>query len=131
MLHCPPYTDSTDGHTWDGPQGWDVEAVRTTLAPIFESSTFGRPHRKADVVFSGHNHFYERSQYNGVHYIVTGGGGAPLHTPISPPNPEHNAGQERAAKAYHYCRVDVPASGALHLTVREKDGTLIEELDLD
>jgi len=83
------------------------------------------------VVFSGHNHFYERSEYKGVHYIVTGGGGAPLHTPISRPNPEHNVGQERPEKAHHYCRVDVPASGSLHLTVRARDGTLIEELDLD
>ena len=93
--------------------------------------TSPRLHRKADVLFSGHNHFYERSKYNGVHYIVTGGGGAPLHTPISPPDPLHNVGQEKAAKARHYCRVDVPASGALHLTVREEDGTPIEELDLD
>ena len=129
LLHCPPYTDSTDGHKWGDED--DVVPVRTILAPIFESSTSPRPHRKADVVFSGHNHFYERSKYNGVHYIVTGGGGAPLHTPISPPDPEGNVGQERAEKAYHYCRVDVPASGALHLTVREEDGTLIEELDLD
>ena len=133
MLHCPPYTDCDNsvqppGHTWLAD---DVTAVRTILAPIFENSTSPRAHRKADVVFSGHNHFYERSGYNGVHYVVTGGGGAPLHTPISPPLPGHNVGQQKAAKAWHYCRLDVGASGPLHLVVREKDGALIEELDLD
>ena len=129
LLHCPPYTDSSDSpHTWDAT---DVTAVRTTLAPIFESATSPRVHRKADVVLSGHNHFYERSLYNGVHYVVTGGGGAPLHAPISPPTPGHNVGQQKAAKAWHYCRLDVPISGPLHLVVREKDGALVEELDLD
>jgi hypothetical protein len=31
-----------------------------------------------DAVFSGHNHIYERYLYNGIHYLVTGGGGAHL-----------------------------------------------------
>jgi hypothetical protein len=129
LLHCPPYTDSSDStHPW---HATDVTAVRTTLAPIFESSTSPRVHRKADVVLSGHNHFYERSLYNGVHYIVTGGGGAELHTPISPPLLGHNVGQQKAAKAFHYCRMDVPGAGALHLTVRTQVGALIEKLDLD
>jgi predicted phosphodiesterase len=31
-----------------------------------------------DIVFSGHDHDYERSVKNGIYYIVTGGGGASL-----------------------------------------------------
>jgi len=31
-------------------------------------------------VFLGHVHGYEHSLVSGVHYIVSGGGGAPLHT---------------------------------------------------
>jgi len=30
----------------------------------------------------GHQHFYDRYTYNGVHYIVSGGGGGPLVTPL-------------------------------------------------
>jgi 3',5'-cyclic AMP phosphodiesterase CpdA len=30
------------------------------------------------AVFSGHDHNYERSEYNGISYIVSGGGGAPM-----------------------------------------------------
>lgn len=32
-----------------------------------------------NIVFNGHDHDYERSFKNGVYYIVTGGGGAPLY----------------------------------------------------
>jgi len=53
-----------------------------------------------DIVFNGHDHSYERSYVNGVFYIVTGGGGAPLYE------------QERASpyslvfhSAYHFCRL--------------------------
>jgi predicted MPP superfamily phosphohydrolase len=31
------------------------------------------------AVFSGHDHFYERSYHSKIYYIVTGGGGAPLY----------------------------------------------------
>ena len=61
--------------------------------PLFEE--YG-----VDVVFTGHDHCYERSFANGVFYIVTGGGGGPLYE------------QERASQhslvfesAYHFCRL--------------------------
>jgi 3',5'-cyclic AMP phosphodiesterase CpdA len=41
------------------------------LMPLFEEYN-------VDIVFSGHDHDYERSVKNGIYYIVTGGGGAPL-----------------------------------------------------
>jgi acid phosphatase type 7 len=44
-------------------------AVRAHLVPVFEA-------HGVDVVFMGHDHSYERTQpINGVHYIVSGGGG--------------------------------------------------------
>ncbi len=33
------------------------------------------------VVLTGHSHFYERYVADGIDYVVTGGGGAPSHTP--------------------------------------------------
>jgi hypothetical protein len=34
---------------------------------------------QVDAVFSGHDHNYQHNLVNGVHYLVSGGGGAPLY----------------------------------------------------
>jgi predicted MPP superfamily phosphohydrolase len=63
-FHVPPYSSLRE----------DAEeiAVREVLAPLFEQ-------HGVDVVFNGHHHNYQRSTVNGVTYIVTGGGGAPIY----------------------------------------------------
>ncbi len=78
-----------------GSHGSDL-TVRNTFCPVFE--TYG-----VDAVFMGHDHLYERSLYNGITYIVAGGGGAPLYPPDQNPNPY----QVYADDIYHYCRVSV------------------------
>ncbi len=35
------------------------------------------------MVFSGHNHYYERYEYEGMDFVVTGGGGATFYEPAS------------------------------------------------
>jgi len=42
------------------------------LVPLFELYD-------VDMVFTGHDHNYEHGEVNGIHYVVTGGGGAPLY----------------------------------------------------
>ena len=64
-MHNPPYTATERDNAVD-------QALRATLVPLFEQ--YG-----VDVVFSGDDHFYRHSLRNGIHYIITGGGGAPLH----------------------------------------------------
>jgi hypothetical protein len=50
-------------------------ALREALCPLFEEY-------RVDMVFNGHSHFYQRNgPINGVIYLITAGGGAPLHTP--------------------------------------------------
>ena len=47
--------------------------LRALLAPVYTSSGI-------DVVFNGHDHFYERTRpIGGVVYVTTGAGGAPLY----------------------------------------------------
>ena len=76
LFHYPAYSS--------GPHGSSAE-VQTYLVPLFE--THG-----VDVVFTGHDHHYERTcpirddacttvDDDGVVYYVTGGGGAPLYIP--------------------------------------------------
>lgn len=64
-FHPPPYTTNT-GHSSD-------LTVRQFICPLLE-----RFH--VQVAFMGHVHAYERSLVNGVNYVITGGGGAPLYT---------------------------------------------------
>jgi hypothetical protein len=52
------------------------------------------------AVFQGHNHNYQRAERNGVLYITTGGGGAPLY-PIGDRTPE----TKFAKVVNHYCRI--------------------------
>ena len=73
-----------------------------------------------DVVFSGHNHNYEHSLINGVHYVVTGAAGAPLYSV--------RGGQEWSIKAeavHHFCSVRVNPDGYDLVAVR-RDGTLLD-----
>lgn len=64
LLHYPVYTSSF--------HQTQLKELRENLVPVFEQ--YG-----VDVVFSAHNHGYERSFSNGIYYITTAGGGAPLY----------------------------------------------------
>jgi len=72
FFHEPPYTTNT-GHSSN-------TTVRQYLCPLFE-----RFH--VAIAFQGHVHCYEHALVNGVHYIIAGGGGAPLYTGWNPPQP--------------------------------------------
>ncbi len=69
--------------------------LRNALEPLF--NRYG-----VQVVFSGHNHFYQRSEeLNGTVYITSAGAGAPLYSP------EDAWFVNNSKKAYHYCLVSV------------------------
>jgi len=66
FLHRPPFSCVLHG----GPQNDDTEQeVQDYLVPVFEQ--YG-----VDVAFFGHEHSYERSEKEGVVYIIQGNGGA-------------------------------------------------------
>ena len=58
-----------------------------------------------DVVFEGHEHFYHHHVEDGVQYVITGGGGAPLMTPPWP-----LAGDIFSWSGYEHVKVDETAS---------------------
>ena len=67
---------------------------------------------KVDVVFSGHIHDYERFLKNGVIYMVTGGGGAPLGFGLYSPDRKHLPGSVKEAAGYlHYVLAEVQEDG--------------------
>jgi len=85
-LHRPPYSSGNHGSEMD---------VRNAWCLIFEE--YG-----VDIVFAGHDHCYERTEkINGVIYIVTGGGGAPLY------DVGKSSWTAYSAKAYHFCLINI------------------------
>lgn len=103
FFHQPPY--SSGGH------GSDL-AVRSTLCPLFER--YG-----VDMVFNGHDHDYERGYVNGVYYIVTGGGGAPLMTV------GYNSWTQYSLSQYECCKISITQQDFV-MQVMTPDGTVLD-----
>jgi predicted phosphodiesterase len=70
-----------------------------------------------DVVFNGHNHIYEHGLVNGVHYVVTGGGGVTPSTTY-----ETRDWTVYVESTRHFCTVDV-TDGGYHMVAYRTDGT--------
>ncbi len=79
FFHQPPHTSgphSGDDYDLDGAR--DVVALQTELLPVLT-------HYGVQVVFNGHDHDWERfAPVDGLHCVVTGGGGAFLYTQVNP-----------------------------------------------
>jgi len=101
-FHTPPYSSSTHGSALN---------VRNALCPLF--TQYG-----VAVVFNGHDHDYERSYVNGVYYIVTGGGGAPLYAN------RYNSWTQFSASQYHCCKVVINKSSLTLEAIQPNGGVL-------
>jgi len=66
-MHRPAFSSSQRNA-----QG-DYDDLKSLFVPIFEQ--YG-----VDLVFSGHDHFYERLHKNNITYMITAGAGAPLYS---------------------------------------------------
>lgn len=79
---------------------------------------------KVDALFAGHDHNYQHHLVNGVHYIITGGGGAPLAN-VDSPIPGVT---QKVEKIEHYVRVKVEGKRA-RMEAVALDGRLIDSID--
>jgi hypothetical protein len=113
LVHQGPY--SHPAHPRSGHGG--SEAVRAAIAAA------GKVH-PIEVVFAGHEHFYERGEIDGLHYFVLGGGGAPLEEP-DPSFP----GVRAALKALSYAAVEV-CGCHVRGTARDISGKVIDSFKL-
>lgn len=112
FFHHPPFSNGTHGGSQSTHDCW---------APLFQE--YG-----VDIVFCGHDHLYTRYDtypvdsdvpgINGVTYVVTGGGGAPLY----PPNDINQAPIAFTQMVYHYLVVQV-SGNTIDVTMRRVDGT--------
>lgn len=108
ILHEPPWSTNA-GHSGN-------LMVRQYLCPLFEQF-------RVTIAFQGHIHAYEHSLVNGVHYIITGGGGAPLHS-------RWDSAQTWTVyreATYEFCVVDVRGDSVISYGVRP-DGSVFDSL---
>ena len=76
-----------------------------------------------DLVLGGHEHNYERSERNGITYILTGGGGSYLR----PVNVNKNPYQKSAAAEFHHMRIKVEGDRLFVSTICDVDRRLIPD----
>lgn len=109
IMHHPLYTN---GIHWP-----DEKGVRKDLEPLF--LRYG-----VDMVFSGHNHMYERLERKGIVYITTGGAGGKLYPRI---RWWHSADVSRLR--HHYCRLERHGR-ALSMQAVNAAGRVLDEITL-
>lgn len=90
-----------------------AEKLRGRLGPILKAG-------KVQLVINGHDHDYQHHLSEGIHYLVTGGGGAPLYS-VTPDTPFVKA----ARMVHHFCEISVDRK---QITVRalEPSGTQVD-----
>lgn len=111
IFHYPLY--STGRH------GSDDKHIAADLVPLFEQ--YG-----VDAVFNGHDHDYERSTVNGIRYIVTGGGGAPLKDQAGT-----STYSELYLKTYHFCVLYFDSEGKLTVDVWDNKVRMVDEFVIE
>lgn len=109
VMHHPPFSISLHGGNVDLRERW---------TPLFEKYN-------VTCVFAGHDHVYERAEYNGLRYFVSGGGGAPLYPRKPHPNPVDIAAVKKFERALHFLRVSVTGN-RIEVSAIRADGTTIE-----
>jgi predicted phosphodiesterase len=110
LFHYPLY--STGYH------GSDDKDIRDSLVPLFQK--YG-----VDAVFNGHDHDYERFTINGIRYIVTGGGGAPLRNQRGT-----SIYSELFVKVHHFCALYFDGGGRLMVEVWSDKAKRIDEFEI-
>jgi acid phosphatase type 7 len=111
VMHHPPFTvnHKNVGH---------VSTETPTLVPMFEKY-------HVTAVFAGHDHNYQHHFKDGIHYVITGGGGAPL-APADKPLPDITL---KVESIEHFVRVHVTGDRALVEAIA-LDGRLIDKFEL-
>ena len=97
----------------------DVLALKPILHPLFQR--YG-----VRLVFEGHDHVYYRTRRDGITYIVTGGGGAPLY---DGKHPELGLPDDIFEKVNHFCIVEVHAD-RVAVTAYRSDLTKLDQFEV-
>ncbi len=106
LLHEPGWSASDNNMT-----------VQRDILPLVEQ--YG-----VSIIFGGHNHYYARSEVNGVTHLTVGGGGAPLYAPNS--NALHVV---TASRAHSFVEIEIQGN-TLSGTAYDLDGNVIDQFSI-
>ena len=110
VAHHPPFT-AVSNRQGNNPH-------MTALVPMFEKY-------HVTAAFFGHDHNYQHYLKNGIPYVITGGGGAPLYDVDIPP-----AGiTQKVAKTENFVMVKVEG-GKVHVEAIAIDGKPLDEFEI-
>jgi len=113
VLHHPPVADlQTDAMANHNPRP-NEQALADHLAAIAPQSLARM------VVIAGHIHNYERFLRDGIHYLVSGGGGA---APVAVERTPADLYRDTEFPNYHYLRFELRADTAVGEMIRYRPG---------
>jgi hypothetical protein len=113
FFHVQVFTSSS-------PHQWDGIYIAEQWTPKFEAAA-----SKVPLVLSGHAHVYERSQQNGVNYIIAGGGSATIY------GQGENIPQSVALwRLASYPIIDF-YEDRIHLTAYSAEDEILDELEIE
>jgi predicted MPP superfamily phosphohydrolase len=95
----------------------DAKKLKPILLPLFQK--YG-----ICAVFSGHDHNYQRFNYEGIYFIVTGGGGGNLYFRL-----RTSPYLQKFVKAYHFCLLS-PGADLIRVKVIGIDSRTIDEFTI-
>ena len=110
IAHHPPFT-AVARRQGDNPH-------MTALVPMFEKY-------HVTAAFFGHDHNYQHYLKNGIHYVITGGGGAPLYDVDKPAD----GITLKVVSVEHFVTVKVDGKIA-HIEAIAVDGRKLDEIEL-
>ncbi|MBE3073926.1 MAG: metallophosphoesterase [Actinobacteria bacterium] len=117
FMHRPLFSGAHAGDPWVNTGNAAGQANKAEIHNLFLS-------RGVDIVFEGHDHYYLRHEQDGIQYIITGGGGAPLGgTPMLGPGDVFGAG------TYEHVKVDETAN-ALQVSAVDTAGATLESFTI-
>ena len=95
-----------------GPHGGNAALAKGDVIALMRD-------RKVDLVLAGHDHVYERGEGEGLKYLVTGGGGAPLY------QKKYELKETRAFEpAHHFVEITVDGDKLRAVAHRASGGVL-------
>ena len=116
-VHRPFFSGTHTLDPWLNPSSLAGQANKSALLSLFQQ--YG-----VDVVFEGHDHYYQHHVDNGIQFVITGGGGSPLYD-----LPLFGPGDIFGAKVYHYLKVDETAD-SFAVTAIDAAGSQLESFTL-